>query len=126
MGVFDQGSSSVTNMPDEIDGDDRLGVSRRTGIMFNSKLTVSTSATMGNYSLDESMYLDAATSYDELLNLQAVQDATEAKKKKKQEVGDGTCRHRRYSIIGNDPSFKQYTKNHDYDAIKYSEQRKEK
>ena len=36
-------------------------------------------------------------------------------------------RLKRYSVIGNDPSFKQYTKNHDYDAIKYqSSQRKEK
>ena len=26
---------------------------------------------------------------------------------------------RRYSVIGNDPSFKQYTKNHDYNALKY-------
>ena len=24
---------------------------------------------------------------------------------------------RRYSVIGNDPSFKQYTKNHDYNNV---------
>ena len=26
---------------------------------------------------------------------------------------------RRYSVIGNDPAFQQYTKNHDYSTIKY-------
>ena len=32
---------------------------------------------------------------------------------------------RRYSVIGNDPSFKQYTKNHDYNnVIKQQEQAK--
>ena len=34
-------------------------------------------------------------------------------------------RIRRYSVIGNDPSFKQYTKNHDYDVLKYQQHRKE-
>ena len=34
-------------------------------------------------------------------------------------------RQRRYSVIGNDPSFKQYTKNHDYDELKYQHQKKE-
>lgn len=28
-------------------------------------------------------------------------------------------RVRRYSVIGNDHAFKQYTKNHDYNTIKY-------
>ena len=32
---------------------------------------------------------------------------------------------RRYSVIGNNPSFKQYTKNHDYNSIRYQQQRKE-
>ena len=32
---------------------------------------------------------------------------------------------RRYSVIGNDPSFKQYTKNHDYNTIKYQQQRRD-
>ena len=31
---------------------------------------------------------------------------------------------RRYSVIGNNPSFKQYTKNHDYNSIRYQQQRK--
>ena len=44
----------------------------------------------------------------------------------KNAVDRDTTRHRRYSIIGNDPTFKQYTKNHDYDVIKYSEQRKDR
>ena len=44
---------------------------------------------------------------------------------KDEEEGSGERdRMRRYSVIGNDPSFKQYTKNHDYDGIKYSAQRK--
>ena len=32
---------------------------------------------------------------------------------------------RRYSVIGNDPSFKQYTKNHDYDTTHYEEKKKQ-
>ena len=31
-------------------------------------------------------------------------------------------RMRRYSVIGNDPAFQQYTKNHDYDSIKFTDQ----
>ena len=49
-------------MPDEIDGDDRLGVTRRTGLLFNSKLV--SNGTEPSYSLDESMFVDAATDYE--------------------------------------------------------------
>ena len=62
MGVFDQGAQSVSTMPDEIDGDDRLGVTRRTGLLFNSKLV--SNGTEPSYSLDESMFVDAATDYE--------------------------------------------------------------
>ena len=60
--MFDQGAQSVTTMPDEIDGDDRLGVTRRTGLLFNSKLV--SGGAQPNYDLDESMFIDAATDYD--------------------------------------------------------------
>jgi len=98
-------------MPDEIDGDDRLGVTRRTGLLFNSKLAVSTSASEGNYGLNESMYVDAAMSYDDLKQVQSaaqlVATSSSGKSQKSELVVNGACRHRRYSIIGNDPSFKQ-------------------
>ena len=35
---FDQGSLSTNNMPDEIDGDDRLGASRRSGYVAVGKI----------------------------------------------------------------------------------------
>ena len=105
MGLYDQGSASAQNMPDEIDGDDRLGVSRRTGITLSNRLIASVGEP--TYSMDESMFIES----------DAVEEDIEERKKK---------RLRRYSVIGNDPSFKQYTKNHDYDAIRYAEQRKEK
>ena len=84
-------------MPDEIDGDDRLGVSRK----FTQKLvsTVEEPA----YSVDASMFIvDGADGDEEDYRSERI---------------------KRYSVIGNDPSFKQYTKNHDYATIKYSQQR---
>ena len=95
-GQFDTGSNSTSNIPDEIDGDDRLGVNRRQGFINTNKLVSSTDEP--TYALDESMYIEDGDA--------SITDA------------DG-LRQRRYSVIGNDPSFKQYTKNHDYDAIKY-------
>ena len=62
-GVFDQGAQSVTTMPDEIDGDDRMGVTRRTGLLFNNKL-VSKNGTEPSYSLNESMFIDAGTDFE--------------------------------------------------------------
>lgn len=38
MGVQNQGSASSSNLPDEIDGDDRLGVISRSGSINKSKL----------------------------------------------------------------------------------------
>mmetsp|Transcript_11379 Transcript_11379/g.15298 ORF Transcript_11379/g.15298 Transcript_11379/m.15298 type:complete len:86 (+) Transcript_11379:267-524(+) len=85
-------------MPDEIDGDDRLGVSRSSSI-YTSSLD---SAKFQNarkddesFSMDESMYIS------------------------EEEGVEDSQRMRRYSVIGNDPSFKQYTKNHDYNELKY-------
>ena len=81
-GFFDQGSSSTNQIPDEIDGDDRLGVGRRTGVSSNSKLV--SNAEEPTYGLDESMFIE-----------------------NDDEEGDGEKdRLRRYSVIGNDPSFK--------------------
>ena len=94
-GLFEQGSTSAVHMPDEIDGDDRLGASGRSTKFENVLMAVSEDE---SYSMDESMYIGA------------------------EEVDgfpDGGERLRRYSVIGNDPSFKQYTKNHDYDELKY-------
>ena len=50
-----------------------------------------------SYSLDESMYIENV----------------------REEFEGDDIRQRRYSVIGNDPSFKQYTKNHDYNTLKY-------
>ena len=120
-GVFDQGALSVYTMPDEIDGDDRLGVTRRTGLLFNSKLVSNGSDAC--YSLDESMFIDAATSYDDFKLLTSNPKSTKSSQMSNTtnaSSDDSNQRHRRYSIIGNDPSFKQYTKNHDYDNMKYT------
>lgn len=54
-GLYDQGSASTKNMPDEIDGDDRLGASRIAGIRSTSML-VSTDEEP-KYSLDSSIYI---------------------------------------------------------------------
>lgn len=53
-----------------------------------------------SYSVDDSMFIEEGD--EETLHHSA-----------------GEERMRRYSVIGNDPSFKQYTKNHDYNTIKY-------
>ena len=44
-------------MPDEIDGDDRLGVSRRTGITLSNRLIASVGEP--TYSMDESMFIES-------------------------------------------------------------------
>ena len=98
-GFLDQGSKSTSNMPDEIDGDDRLGVSRRLGIRSSNRLA--SSLEEPTYGLDDSMYIEAGSEVS----------FTE----------DNFEKFRRYSVIGNDPSFKQYTKNHDYKTIKYQD-----
>ena len=54
-GHFDQGSLSTNNIPDEIDGDDRLGASRLSGLPSTSKLI--SSLDEPTYSLDESMFI---------------------------------------------------------------------
>ena len=72
-------------MPDEIDGDDRLGVSRRTGITLSNRLIASVGEP--TYSMDESMFIES----------DAPEEGNEEGKKQ---------RLRRYSVIGNDPSFK--------------------
>ena len=64
--MFDQGAQNVDTMADEIDGDDRLGVTRRTSMLFNSKLVSNGVAAEPNYNLNESMFIEAATSYEEL------------------------------------------------------------
>lgn len=97
-GFLDQGSNSTSNMPDEIDGDDRLGASRIAGIRSTSML-ISTDQEL-KYSVDSSIYIEPG------------------------EFNESSDKIRRYSVIGNDPSFKQYTKNHDYDTTQYQEQRK--
>ena len=94
-GHYDQGSNSTSNIPDEIDGDDRLGASRFSGLPSTSKLI--SSMDEPSYSLDESMYIENVS----------------------EEFEGDDIRQRRYSVIGNDPSFKQYTKNHDYNTLKY-------
>lgn len=92
-GVFDQGANSTSNMPDEIDGDDRLGASRRAGVRSESML-ISAEREV-NYTVDSSICINPS------------------------DLNDNVARVRRYSVIGNDPSFKQYTKNHDYDTTQY-------
>lgn len=82
-------------MPDEIDGDDRLGASCRATAFSSKSMAVSEEP---SFSLDESMYIGSDNAGEE---------------------DDDGKRLRRYSVIGNDPSFKQYTKNHDYDELKY-------
>ena len=54
--MFDQGSSSTSNMPDEIDGDDRLGVSQKSG---RTRLQ-STASEETDFDLSSSMYINAA------------------------------------------------------------------
>ena len=65
-GAFDQGAQDVGTIADEIDGDDRLGVTRRTGMLFNTKLVSNGAATKPNFNLNESMFIETAASYDEL------------------------------------------------------------
>ena len=60
-GIFDQGSSSTSNMPDEIDGDDRLGVSQRSGFKGRTRLE-SVISDEPNFDLGASMYMDVADS----------------------------------------------------------------
>ena len=115
--MFDQGAQNVGSMADEIDGDDRLGLTRRTGLLFNSKLV--SVAAEPTYNINDSMFIEAAMSYEELYSKEQQLDESLGVGRNAQERD--TTRHRRYSIIGNDPTFKQYTKNHDYDVIKYSE-----
>ena len=92
-------------MPDEIDGDDRLGVLRRSGLFHSEMLKASTGTEEQSFSMDDSMYIEDV--HDPLsIAASSLSDAQQERLK-------------RYSVIGNDPSFKQYTKNHDYDAIKY-------
>ena len=105
-GMYDQGANSTKNMPDEIDGDDRLGVSRSLKSSSFQKL-LSSAASDPNYSAEDSMYIEE-DAYDE--EGKAVDPA----------------KLRRYSVIGNNPAFKQYTKNHDYNSIRYQQQRKER
>ena len=83
-GFLDQGSNSTSNMPDEIDGDDRLGASQRSAKRTTSRLV--SSLDEPTYSLDESMYIEASSEVSFM--------------------EENTDKIRRYSVIGNDPSFK--------------------
>ncbi len=103
--MFDSGTASSSNLPDEIDGDDRLGVSQRSTKTI-SKRSSHLNGEEAQYSVNESMFIEGGFGDDS------------------QELS-GAERMRRYSVIGNDHSFKQYTKNHDYNTIKYQETRKE-
>lgn len=91
-------------MPDEIDGDDRLGISRSS---FHRKRPDA-----HNFSLTES------TEHEWDPNAQR-DDMNQSVYISKQEGDSDGLLMRRYSVIGNDPAFKQYTKNHDYDTLKY-------
>ena len=86
--------SNTSMLPDEIDGDDRMGTSGT----FKSKMTH-----LENFSVDQSMYI-ANTDVTDLDKLAAKKNLM-----------------KRYSVIGNDQTFKQYTKNHAYDTIKFPE-----
>ena len=89
-------TSSVVMLPDEIDGDDRMGTSS-----VRSSMQVDQ-----DFSVEHSMYIETTDSIDNLAD---------------------KLRHvKRYSVIGNDQTFKQYTKNHAYENMNFAEKIPEK
>jgi len=65
VGFFDQGSNNSSSIPDEIDGDDRLGVSQRTGkvskfapVKEEVVSDVEDADEHEHGQMDESMYID--------------------------------------------------------------------
>ena len=63
---------------------------------------------MENFAVDHSMYLET------------IDEEDMDKVAKKHQL------MKRYSVLGNDQTFKQYTKNHAYDTIKFEEKDKKK
>ncbi len=55
--MFDSGTASSSNLPDEIDGDDRLGVSQRSTKTI-SKRSSHLNGEEAQYSVNESMFIE--------------------------------------------------------------------
>lgn len=90
MGSFAVSNTSMNSsrfLPDEIDGDERGSV-----LIKQNPLTLKTIQEEDAFAVDQSMYIE---DMDEM----GFDDPTQIK---------------RYSVLNNDPSFKQYTKNHEF------------